>query len=92
MPPVDVPPSSDLSNHKKSTKIVSIGTYNLPPATPILEVPPQEQLLGKGGRHSYLPPTRDVKDAHVGSGPSDNPQNINILAGFLKMVTSLPWC
>ena len=74
MLPVDVPLSSDLANPKKSTKIVSAGTYNPPPATPTLEVPPQEWLLGGGGRHSYLPPTQDVKDAHVGPGPSDNPQ------------------
>ena len=74
MPPVDVPPSSDLANPKKSTKIVNTDTYNPLPATPTLEVPPQEHLLGGGGRHSYLPPTRDVKDAHVGPGPSDNPQ------------------
>ena len=75
MPPVDVPPSSDLANSKKSTKIVSAGTYNPPPATPTLEVPPQEQLFrGGGGRLSYLPPTQDVKDAHVEPGPNDNPQ------------------
>ena len=73
MPPVDVPPSSDLANPKKSTKIVSTGTYNPLPATLTLEVPPQELLLG-GGRHSYFPPTQDVKDAHVGPGASDNPQ------------------
>ena len=72
MPPVYVLPSSDLANPKKSTKIVSTGTYNPPPATPTLEVPPQEWLLG--GRHSYLPATQDVKDAHVGPGSSDNPQ------------------
>ena len=74
MPPVDVPPSSDLANPKKSTKIVSAGTYNPPPATPTLEVPPQERLLGGGGKHSYVLPTQDVKDAHVGPGPCDNPQ------------------
>ena len=74
MPPVDVPPSSDLANPKKSTKIVSAGTYNPLPATPTLEVPPQEQLLGGGGRCSSLPPTPDVKDAHVGPGPNDNRQ------------------
>ena len=66
MPPVDVPPSSDLANPKKSTKIVSAGTYNPLPTTPTLEVPPQEWLLGGGGRCSYLSPTQDVKDAHVG--------------------------
>ena len=37
-------------------------------------MPPQEQLLGGEGICSYLPPTQDVKDAHVGPGPSDNPQ------------------
>ena len=51
-----------------------VGIYNTPPASPTLEVPPQEQLLGGGGRCSYFPPTQDVKDAHAGPGPSDNPQ------------------